>query len=81
MGKLFYCTECKRVINSGEKCNYCNGENIKDLSYGTPVNVIGTKTKGRVLKIKDNVVRLLVRDEYNNKFIKEYESGQLRKVL
>ncbi|GAA0725463.1 hypothetical protein GCM10008905_20830 [Clostridium malenominatum] len=81
MGKLFYCLDCKRVISKEEKCDYCNGENTKDLSYGAPVNVIGSKSKGTILKIKEGVVRLLVRDEYNNKFIKEYRPEELRKVL
>lgn len=81
MGKLYYCNECKRVLKSNEKCEYCNGEDVKELSYGAPVNIIGSKLKGKVLKIKDNMVRLVVRDEYNSKFIKEYECEKLRKVL
>lgn len=81
MGKLYYCTECKRVLTSNEKCQYCNGESLKELDYGTPVNIIGSKLKGKVLKIQENAVRLIVRDDSNNKFIKEYEAEKLRKVL
>ncbi|KAJ50573.1 hypothetical protein BD780_002737 [Clostridium tetanomorphum] len=81
MGKLYYCSECKRVLKDNEKCEYCNAESIKELNYGTPVNVIGSKLKGKVLKIKDNMVRLIIRDENNSKFIKEYELEKLRKIL
>jgi hypothetical protein len=81
MNKLYYCRECKRVLISGECCNYCNSNNVFELAVGTPCNVIGTKLKGKVLKIKDNSVRLLIRDEGNNKFIREYEGEKLRKVL
>lgn len=81
MNKLYYCNECKRVIDSSENCNYCKSNLIDELANGAPVNVIGTKLKGRVLKIKDNSVRLLIKDEGNNRLIKEYEGQQLRKIL
>lgn len=81
MNKLYYCNECKRVVKSSENCNYCNGNLIDELVDGTPVNVIGTKLKGKVLKIKDNTVRLLIKDEGNNRLIREYEVEKLRKVL
>lgn len=81
MNKLYYCGECKRVILSSESCNYCNGGLINELSVGASVNIIGTKLKGKVLKIKDNTARLLIRDEGNNKLIKEYEGDKLRKVI
>lgn len=81
MDKLYYCNECKRVISTSESCSYCNGTLIKELVVGAPVNVIGSKVKGKVLKIKDNTVRLLIRDEGNNKFIREYSGEKLRKVL
>ncbi|WP_125152512.1 hypothetical protein [Clostridium rectalis] len=81
MDKLYYCVHCKRVIQNTDKCNFCNEENIKELNYGAPVNIIGSKIKGKVLKIKGNVVRLIVRDEMNIKSIKEYEFEKLRKVL
>ncbi|ERI90714.1 hypothetical protein HMPREF1982_03752 [Clostridiales bacterium oral taxon 876 str. F0540] len=81
MDKLYYCNECKRVISNGESCSYCNGSYIDELSVGAPVNVIGTKLKGKVLKIKDNTARLLIRDESNSKFIREYSGEKLRKIL
>jgi hypothetical protein len=81
MNKLYYCSECKRVLSNGESCNYCNSNSVYELAVGAPCNVIGTKLKGKVLKIKDNTVRLLIRDEGNNKLIREYDGEKLRKVL
>lgn len=81
MEKLYYCGECKRVVKNGESCDFCGSNYVMELSVGAPVNVIGTKLKGKVLKIKNNTARLLIRDESNNKFIREYEGDKLRKVL
>lgn len=80
MDKLYYCVDCKRVIKE-ETCGYCKSEDVKELVVGAPVNVIGSKLKGNVLKIKDDNVRLLIRDESNNRFIREYEADKVRKVL
>lgn len=81
MDKLYYCNECKRVISNGESCSYCNSSYIDELAVGAPVNVIGTKLKGKVLRIKNNTARLLIRDESNSKFIREYSGEKLRKIL
>ncbi|MCM0650544.1 hypothetical protein NBE98_19445 [Clostridium swellfunianum] len=81
MDKLYYCGKCKRVLTSGENCSYCSSSLINELIVGAPVNVIGTKLKGKVLKIKENTARLLIRDESNSKFIREYEGDKLRKVI
>lgn len=81
MDRLYYCGKCKRVITNEMVCNYCEGDDIRELVIKTPVNVIGTKIKGNILKMKNGKVNLIVRDEFNNKFIKEYSPEQLRKVL
>lgn len=81
MERLYYCSECKRVITNEGKCAYCDSSDVKELMLKTPVNVIGTKTKGKVLKIKEGKVDLIIRDEANNKLLKEYNAEQLRKVL
>jgi len=81
MEKLYYCSECKRIIKNEGKCAYCDSSDIKELMLKTSVNVIGTKTKGKVLKIKHGKVNLIVKDEGNNKIVKEYEVEQLKKVL
>lgn len=81
MSKLYYCVDCKRLVKSSEKCDYCNSSFLKAITNGAPVNVIGTKQKGKVLKVEDSTVKLIVIDEAKNKLIKEYEVEQLRKVL
>jgi hypothetical protein len=68
-------------MESSEVCGFCGSEYVNELVIGAPVNVIGTKLKGRILKIKDNTARLLIRDEGNNKLIREYAGEKLRKVL
>ncbi|OFI06278.1 hypothetical protein CLOACE_10510 [Clostridium acetireducens DSM 10703] len=81
MSKLYYCEECKRVLNNANTCSYCDSNNIRQVKIGAPVNVIGTKLKGRVLKIKGYNARLLIRDEFKKKYVKTYSSDKLRKVL
>lgn len=81
MYKLYYCNKCKRVITNESCCDYCKAEEIKELMLKTPVNVIGTKVKGKILKINNEKATLIIRDEGNNKFLKEYGADQLRKVL
>lgn len=81
MSKLYYCLECKRVIKNPEVCDYCKADTINELVVGAPVSVIGQKLKGKVLKIDNDLVRLLVRDESKNKLIKEFEPSKLKKVI
>lgn len=81
MDKLFYCTNCLRVVKENDTCSYCKGKDLKELDVNAPVNVIDSKLKGKVLKIKDGSVRLLIRDGSNNKFIKEYKNEEIRKIL
>jgi RNA polymerase subunit RPABC4/transcription elongation factor Spt4 len=81
MDKLFYCIDCKRVIESDKECRYCKSENIGELAYGAPVSVIENKTKGKVLKIKNGEARLVIKTETGDKLIKEYSAEKLRKVL
>lgn len=78
---MFYCLSCKRVGKNDEVCEYCSAENLKELKVDSPVNVIGTKLKGRVLKLSGDKVRLLIRDDANNRFIKEYSYKDIKKVL
>lgn len=81
MCKLYYCLDCKRISEKEESCSYCSSQNIKELTKNAPVNVIGSKLKGRVLKVEEGKARLLISDETNNRYIKEYEADKLRKVL
>ncbi|MPM70201.1 hypothetical protein SDC9_117154 [bioreactor metagenome] len=81
MNKIYYCVDCKRIVSNNEKCCYCNGSYLKEIVQGSPVNVIGTKQKGKVLKVEQDRVKLIVIDEAKNKLIKEYKIEQLKKVL
>lgn len=81
MRKVYYCVQCKRLTTNEDKCNYCNGDHIKEVLQGCPVNVIGTKQKGKVLKIEEDKIKLIVIDEAKNKLIKEYKVEDLKKVL
>lgn len=79
--KLYYCKECKKIFKEQEAGGCCKGSNVKELKSGTSVNVLGTKVKGKVYKIKDNLVTIIIHDEGNDKFLKEYEYRNLRKIL
>lgn len=78
---MFYCTSCKRIVKNEGVCEFCSNVDLRELKLDAPVNVIGTKLKGRVLKVTDDKVRLVIRDDANNKFIKEYSYKELKKVL
>ncbi|MDP4091371.1 MAG: hypothetical protein Q8930_19165 [Bacillota bacterium] len=81
MSTLCYCLQCRRVFNEENGCPYCKGTSVKELSKDSPVNVLGSKLKGKVLKIEEGKARLLIRDENNQKYIKEFEADKLRKIL
>lgn len=81
MNRLYYCKDCRRVTKGESNCEYCSSNFVNELAIGTPVNVIGSKLKGNVLKIKDGEARLLIRDDSNNKFVKEYKAEEIRKIL
>ncbi len=81
MNKLFYCLECRRIFKDENQCSYCGGKNIKELVKNSPVNLIGSKLKGKVLRIEENKVRVLFTNDSNDRFIKEQEPDTLRKVL
>ncbi|QEK13003.1 hypothetical protein FQB35_12105 [Crassaminicella thermophila] len=81
MAKLYYCTECRRIEKNDSKCGFCESQQIKPLNIGAPVNVIGTKQKGRVFKINDDAVKLIVVNEAKEKLIKDYKHDEIQKIL
>lgn len=81
MANLFYCNKCKRVINNETQCNYCGDMEINRLLQGTSVNIIGTKEKGKVFKISDETVKVIIIDAAKNKIIREYRVEQLKKII
>lgn len=79
--KLSYCENCNRVFGTEEVCPYCNGAGHA-LKKDAPVNVIGTKIKGRVLRSTNNdSVAIIIRTEDNSKVLKEYSPQNLRKII
>lgn len=81
MEKLNFCLDCKRIFSPSQECSYCKSNNIKELGEKAPVNVIGSKLKGRVLKVSQGIARVIVIDEKKNSSIKEFEVSKIRKVL
>ena len=81
MANLFYCVKCKRVISNETQCDYCGDTQINRLLQGTSVNVIGTKEKGKVFKISDEMVKIIVIDLAKNKVLREYSAEQLKKIV
>ncbi|QZY53910.1 hypothetical protein [Crassaminicella profunda] len=81
MAKLYYCTECRRVEKDSNKCGACNSERIKLLKVGAPVNVIGTKQKGKIFKIKEDGVDLLIINQAKEKTIKGYKHEEIQKIF
>lgn len=81
MAKLYYCAKCRRVEKSSTKCDFCDSDNVKFLKIGAPVNVIGTKQKGKIFKIKENEVKLIIINANKERVIKEYKPEELQKVL
>lgn len=82
MKSLVYCVDCKKIFPCQDKCPCCNCETVKDLDIATSVNVIGTKLKGKVLRIKNTSVSLLlVNPDTTEKYIKEYSYEKPRKII
>lgn len=81
MINLNYCVDCRRIASFNGECSYCHSTSVKDLVKNAPVNVIGTKTKGRVMNVRNNMLELLCMDEGNNKAIRQFEAERLQKIL
>lgn len=81
MANLFFCAKCKRVIESETQCEYCGHGEVNMLMQGTAVNIIGTKEKGKVLKICDEIVKVIIVDVAKNKIVREYKASQLKKII
>lgn len=80
MNKIYFCKVCRAVFTEGQECTCQEINGIQEVKKGTPMNIIGTKIKGKVIRIKENAVDLLVRKE-NNKIIRTCKVGEVRKIL
>jgi hypothetical protein len=76
-----YCQDCKRIFSASTACPFCQSVNVDELNVKAPVNVLGTKVKGRVFKLSNEGIQVLIVDEQRNKSIKEFAASKLRKVL
>ncbi|MFZ5987971.1 MAG: hypothetical protein ACOYWZ_12720 [Bacillota bacterium] len=81
MDKFCYCLDCQRIFNTADQCPYCSSKRTKELTQKAPVNVIGSKLKGRVLNTKEGIINVLFIDEGKNKTIKQFEADKIRKIL
>ncbi|MGL5150569.1 MAG: hypothetical protein ACRC7N_08385 [Clostridium sp.] len=77
---LLYCGDCARVYSEGNNCPYCQGEGYT-LKKSAPVNIIGTKLKGKIINSKNDKVFVVIRTEDNSKVMKEYSPSSLRKIV
>ncbi|MCX8130585.1 MAG: hypothetical protein N3I35_10865 [Clostridia bacterium] len=81
MKKLNYCLECKKIFISGTLCTYCTSNNIKELSKRSPVNVIGTKIKGKFLRLRQGQAEIVLVDDNKKRSVKSYEISKIKKIL
>lgn len=81
MAKFYYCKECRRIEKDDKKCDFCSSEKVKPLKVGDPVNIIGTKQKGKVFKMKEDEVKLLIINAAKEKVIKGHKYEEIQKVL
>jgi hypothetical protein len=81
MEKYQYCQDCKRIFSASSTCPFCQSANVNELNVKAPVNVLGTKVKGRVYKLSKEAIQVLIVDEQQNKSVKEFSASKLRKVL
>lgn len=75
-----YCKDCLRVF-ADSTCPFCNSSQVSVLNINAPVNILGTKTKGRVFKQSSDEVKVLITDESHNKSIREFSASKIRKIL
>ncbi len=81
MNKLYYCLDCKRVFPLSHECHYCNSIRTKELRRNAPINVLGSKIKGRVFKINQEDIQILYIDEHKNQLIQKFSFEKIKKIL
>lgn len=81
MARYYYCSECKKIGKSKVECEGCKGKYLKDLKEGSPINLIGTKQKGRVFRMKENEIVILIKNEFNEESIREVSASEIQKII
>lgn len=77
---ISYCKQCRRVFREDGNCPYCESSG-KAMKKNSPVNVIGTKIKGNIFKVKEESISVIITLEDKTKVIKEYSIEKLRKII
>lgn len=77
----YYCLQCKRIFLETDKCKYCNCAVIKPVKINSPVNIIGSKLKGKVVKIKNVNLTVMICNEANERSLKDFKINELRKII
>lgn len=80
MSKAYFCNVCREIFMEGNRCHCALEGSMKELMRGAPVNVIGTKLKGKVYRIKNDRIEVLLTSS-KNRSIKTYSVDQIRKIL
>lgn len=80
MCKAYFCKQCRGIFMEGHTCKCALEGSMKELMRGSPVNVIGTKLKGKVYRIKNDGIEVLLIGN-KNRNIKTYSTNQLKKIL
>lgn len=80
MSTIKYCVNCQRVFLNMDSCKFCGCENLKELKKNAPVNVLGTKLKGRVFRYTNETITLIINTESNEKILRDYKINELRKI-
>ena len=80
MDKVYFCSSCKKIFSEGNGCTCPQENGVKEIRVGTPVNIIGTKLKGKVYRIKNEVLEVLITST-KNRMIKTYPLAEVRKIL
>ncbi|WP_053984432.1 hypothetical protein [Niameybacter massiliensis] len=79
MKKVYFCNVCRKVFHEENACT-CEANDIKQVKLGTPVNVIGTKLKGKVYRIKNDVLELVITSS-KDRYIKPCKLEDVRKII
>lgn len=82
MNEVKYCSKCQRVFYGENSCKFCGCEKTKQLKKNAPVNILGTKLKGKVYNIKkDEATLIITNSDTKERYMKEYNVEDLKKII
>lgn len=81
MARYYYCFDCRKIGKSKNECGECKGRSLKELKEGAPINIIGTKQKGRIFKMKEESISILLKNEFNEESIREVSYTEVQKII